>query len=124
MTATKNLTDIFATRDKEVLNEHIAVPSREARAKFSKVMDFARIDNNNVVITDHGEPVAAVVPILDLRILDWLKKNNVKEFIFDAMDKGMSAEEAFYQRQISVEGSVGRKKDDSLNGLGSAGGSS
>ena len=81
------LDSLFEIRDKAVLESHLVVPSREARARFSKVMDRARIDNQDVVITEHGEPVAAVVPISDLKILDWLKKNSSAEDIYQVMER-------------------------------------
>ena len=81
------LDSLFEIKDEAVLESHLAVPSREARARFSKVMDRARIYNRDVVITEHGEPVAAVVPISDLKILDWLKKHSSADDIFQVMER-------------------------------------
>jgi prevent-host-death family protein len=90
---TKTYESIFEVRDKGVLDHHLAVPSGEARAQFSKVLDVARIDKKDVVITDHGRPIAAVVPISDLKILDWLKRNNSPADIFRLMESNDSLDE-------------------------------
>lgn len=54
-------------RHADILDNHQYVNSRTAREKFSKLINIARIDNERVVITDHGEPAAAIISIEDLK---------------------------------------------------------
>ena len=63
---------IFEKRDADILGVHTEVQSKKARANFSKMIKAARYENESVVITEHGEPAAALVPIKDLKVLDAL----------------------------------------------------
>ena len=54
-------------RHSDILDNHQHISSRNARVKFSKLINIARIDNERVVITDHGEPAAAIISIQDLK---------------------------------------------------------
>jgi prevent-host-death family protein len=46
-----------------------AVSSREAARGFSDLAGRVRFGGQRVVVTHHGKPVVAVVPIEDLRLL-------------------------------------------------------
>ncbi len=47
-------------RDADVLENNIHVNARSARTNFSKLVDTTRIDKKRVVITEYGEPAAAI----------------------------------------------------------------
>ena len=64
----------LASRDADLLEDHFFINSREARSNFSRIIDLARVENNKVIITDRGDPAAAVVPIKDVRLLDLIEK--------------------------------------------------
>lgn len=68
----RNGLNLDEKRDADVLDEHDHVNSRSARSNFSRLVNKARIDHKRVVITDHGEPAAAIISIDDLRTLDRL----------------------------------------------------
>ncbi|MCR9240796.1 MAG: type II toxin-antitoxin system Phd/YefM family antitoxin [Rhodobiaceae bacterium] len=57
-------------RYKEVLLKHFSINSREARNSFARLLDTARVRQERVIITAHGEPTAAVVPMKDVERLD------------------------------------------------------
>ena len=69
-----------------ILDEHTYVNSRNARSNFSRLIKSARFKNARVVITDHGEPAAAIVSVEDLVSLDeqpelaWLDEITETEF--------------------------------------------
>lgn len=42
----------------------------EARDGFSTVVDRAAYGNERIVVTRHGEPMAAIVPLADLELLE------------------------------------------------------
>jgi prevent-host-death family protein len=57
-------------RDSDLKKAATTIPAKEARAKFAQLINAARIDRSRLVITDYGEPAAAVVPLKDLRALE------------------------------------------------------
>ena len=75
------------------MEDHSYVNARIARSNFSRLINTARIENERVVITDHGEPAAAVIPIRDLRLLDLLYQMRWIDHISDKSFKDMSLEE-------------------------------
>lgn len=85
--------DILARKNVDVLEEHQSVNARHARSNFSRLINTARVDKEVVVITDHGEPAAAVIPISDLRVLDKLVEMNWKDRISSADFKVMTPKE-------------------------------
>jgi len=77
----------------DILVGHASVNSRLARSKFSRLINNARIEKEVVVITDHGEPAAAIVPISDLRLLDKLAEMKWKDKISNINFKVMNRAE-------------------------------
>jgi|HubBroStandDraft_3_1064219.scaffolds.fasta_scaffold69734_3 prevent-host-death family protein len=73
--------DFEAKRDVDILKDYSSINARSARSNFSRLINTARIEREVVVITDHGEPAAAVVPISELRILDKLLEKNWRDRI-------------------------------------------
>lgn len=69
---------LIEKEDTAILQEHPAINAREARSNFSKIIQAARYKNNRVIITDHGEPAAALVSISDVKLLDLLDDLNAK----------------------------------------------
>lgn len=63
----KALSAILEKKDTDVIAEHLTVASREARMRFGKIVENARTDKNQFVITEHGEPAAALISISDLK---------------------------------------------------------
>ena len=78
--------DISEKRNADILESHPHVNARSARSNFSRLVNTARIDNERVIITEYGEPAAAIVPINDIRILEnipdlgWVDKISDKDF--------------------------------------------
>ncbi|MDJ0824839.1 MAG: type II toxin-antitoxin system Phd/YefM family antitoxin [Rhodobacter sp.] len=78
--------DIETRRNDDVLEKHPYVNARAARSNFSRLVDSARVDKERVIITAHGEPAAAIVPIRDIRILEqiadleWVNKISDADF--------------------------------------------
>lgn len=91
--STQKLDDILSTKDTDIIGTHLTVASREARSRFGKILSNAKTAKNQFVITEHGEPAAAVIPISDLRILDWIKHQNLKNRISDAVFSEMSLDD-------------------------------
>jgi prevent-host-death family protein len=87
------LESILAKRNMDVLEKHISINSRDARSNFARIVDTARNDQNTLVITEHGEPAAALISINDLKILDWIQKRNIKDMISDAVFSDMTFDE-------------------------------
>lgn len=48
----------------------IAVPADSAPASIAKAVDRAELDNERVILTRNGKPVAAVVPLADVAALE------------------------------------------------------
>lgn len=48
----------------------IAVPADSAPASIAKAVDRAEVDNERVILTRNGKPVAAVVPLADVAALE------------------------------------------------------
>jgi prevent-host-death family protein len=91
--ATRKLDAVLANNDADILDTHLTVGSRDARVRFGKIVEKTKNGDNQFVITEHGEPAAAVVPISDLRILDWIKRQNIKDKITDAVFKHLTFDE-------------------------------
>jgi prevent-host-death family protein len=85
--------DLLTKKNIDILEEHASVNARLARSNFSRLINTARVDKEVVVITDHGEPAAAIVPISDLRILDKLAELKWKDRISTADFSKMSIED-------------------------------
>jgi prevent-host-death family protein len=90
---TRPKVDILAKKNVDLLEDHQSVSARHARSNFSGLINTARIDKEVVVITDHGEPAAAIIPISDLRILDRFMKMDWKDRVSNADFKEMSPEQ-------------------------------
>jgi len=65
-----NALDLTKKTKWTLLDKHQHVNARSARGNFSRLVNTARIQKERVVITEYGEPAAAIVPITDLRMLD------------------------------------------------------
>lgn len=66
---------------------------RDARANFSRVIDVARTDRSRLLITDNGKPAAAVVPIPQWRILDYLDKLGVSDKVTELAYENLKFDE-------------------------------
>lgn len=98
--------DLEARRNEDVLETNPSVNARTARSNFSRLVDTARIDHERVVITEHGEPAAAIIPIRDLRVLEQLPDLNWVNTISDAEIRELDV-----QKLKELLGGE-RKKDD------------
>lgn len=58
-----------------------SVPIREAKAKFSELIDAVE-KGDQVTITRHGEPAAVLVSLEDAKRLQPLPKKSFAEFLF------------------------------------------
>lgn len=82
--------DLSVKRNADILENHTCVNSKSARSHFSRLIRTARLDKERIVITDYGEPAAAVISISDLRSLeakpdlDWI--DNISDREFEEMD--------------------------------------
>jgi len=85
--------EILSKKDVDIIESHLTIGSREARIRLGKIVENARREDNQFVVTEHGEPAAAIIPISDLRILDWVKKHNIKDSLSKAALHNMSFEE-------------------------------
>ncbi|MFT3673757.1 type II toxin-antitoxin system Phd/YefM family antitoxin [Aestuariivirga sp.] len=81
-----SLSDISKSKAADLPQTHKSVASSEARAQFSTLMDLVQLQKEKVVITAHSKPIAAVVPMGELKVLDWLKENNKLEDIYRQME--------------------------------------
>jgi prevent-host-death family protein len=84
------ISDILSKKDTDIIDGHLTIGSREARIRFGKIVENAKREQNQFVITEHGEPAAALIPISDLRILDWLKRQHLKDHVSNAVFSDMS----------------------------------
>lgn len=86
-----NKLNIEKKRNADILETHSYVNARSARSNFSRLVNTARIDKERVIITEHGEPAAAIVPIKDVRLLDkipnldWI--DNISDAEFNELDR-------------------------------------
>src|SRR5690349_21457197 len=76
--------------DNDVLKNAVTIRAKDARTKFSKVVDAARVDDDRIVVTNHGAPVVAIVPISDLRMLNLLDDLGVRDRIEDKSMRSVS----------------------------------
>jgi prevent-host-death family protein len=72
--AHRDIAELLERRNTDLLEEHPAINARDARVKFSKIVQAARFGKNRVIITEHGEPAAGLVSIEDIRLLDYLSQ--------------------------------------------------
>lgn len=98
-------------KHEDIKATHFVVASREAREKLGRIVENARSEQNQFVITEHGTPAAAVVPIEDLKILDWLKRQNIKDAISEAVIHDMSIEEF---KELLTGGDWNDNKEDRI----------
>ncbi len=103
----RKLDDILSIKDIDLIEAHLTVGSREARSRFGKIVSNAKTAKNQFVITEHGEPAAAVVPISDLRILDWIKQRNLKNKISDAVFSEIDSLDEFIKTLLDSGGKDG-----------------
>lgn len=85
--------EILSKKDTDIIDSHLTIGSREARTKLGKIVENAKMEQNQFVITEHGEPAAAIIPISDLRILDWLRRQNIKDRVTTAVFSNLSVDE-------------------------------
>ena len=76
----KALSAILEKKDTDVIAEHLTVASREARMRFGKIVENARTDKNQFVITEHGEPAAAN-SYQRFEEFDWMKRHKLKDYL-------------------------------------------
>jgi prevent-host-death family protein len=84
---------LLTNNNDDILLKHPALGSREARTMLGKIVRAAREDRHKIVITEHGEPAAAVVSINDLRILDWIRRIHLDDKILSAAAQEITIEE-------------------------------
>lgn len=60
--------------------DHLAVALREARGRFGELVEHAQHENP-VVLTKHGKPVAAIVPIDLLEAFERLQEERIARLI-------------------------------------------
>lgn len=96
-----NDSDVVRDRDREV-------PARKARENFSRVLDVARVRRDRVVITDHDTPAAAVVPLRDLRVLDWLRSLELTDKTAELAYRNASKDQFIAELIGQAEKSYGR----------------
>ena len=53
--------------------EATEISASSARQKFSKIIDAVRVAGERILITQHGRPVAAVIGVEDLELLQLLE---------------------------------------------------
>ena len=53
--------------------EATEISASSARQKFSKIIDAVRVAGERILITQHGRPVAAVIGVEDLQLLQLLE---------------------------------------------------
>lgn len=46
-----------------------SLPASEARARFSELLNAVSVRGDRIILERHGKPVAALIPILDLEML-------------------------------------------------------
>jgi len=92
---------ILEKKNMDVLEHHISINSREARSNFAKIVGSARVNKNIFVITEHGEPAAAIVSIDDLKILDWIRNQKISETITTAASQDLTFEE--FKHKVEAE---------------------
>jgi prevent-host-death family protein len=59
---------------------HMAVPLREARGRFGELVEHAQHEDP-VVLTKHGKPVAAIVPIDLLEAFERFEEERIARLI-------------------------------------------
>ena len=47
----------------------------EARDSFSRLVDRAALGKDRIVVTRHGEPMVAIVPLEDLELLEQIERH-------------------------------------------------
>lgn len=76
----------LAKKNMDLLDTHTHVGAREAREHFSQVVDQARYKKRRVIVTMHGEPVAAFVPLSDLARLNDLAKSGLSDALLSRLE--------------------------------------
>lgn len=70
---TVTLEDISREKDNDLKETNVHFSTADIRNKFSEIKLYAQV-NGPVIITDHGKPTAAVVPIKTVRLMEILGK--------------------------------------------------
>ena len=94
MQATSKIEALLEASNSDLLSEHAFINLKDARVKFSKIVNAARLNSNKVVITNHGEPAAAIVPIEALRIIDIFDKAGLYERMKDESYRDLTRDKA------------------------------
>lgn len=85
--------DLNSRRDDDVLQNNKAINARSARSHFAQIVKASQVQGDRVVITEHGSPAVAVIPLSDLRILSILDQMELKNRVSDASFRSVSLDE-------------------------------
>lgn len=95
--------DLTKKDNSDFLEKHPNVGARSARSNFSRLMRKARIEQEHIIITEHGEPAAAVIPITEFEVLAgmlevaWEDSVSDRKFIEMTRDK---AKELLHKKKM------------------------
>jgi prevent-host-death family protein len=103
------ISELIGKESTDILEDHPAINAREARLNFSKIVQAARFRNSRVIITDHGEPAAALVPITDVKILDMIDELSTQNRLDVGPIKDLSIEQL---RKLILDGDSAQEGRD------------
>lgn len=66
------------------------MPVSEARGQFKSLMQQVAFRQRRVLLTNHSEPMAVVVPTHDLKVLEWVDGLNRDQRLKEAKARGLS----------------------------------
>ena len=86
--------DIEATEnpgDAEQDEDRTYIGATDLRKQIRKVLELVRFKDRRFVVNKHGEPQAAVVPVEDLELLEYLENNADRERLRELQEKDSDA---------------------------------
>jgi prevent-host-death family protein len=84
---------VISERSDDDVLDVFSINARQARTQFSRLMDIARVDRDRIVVTNHGAPAVAIIPISDLRLLRLLDETGLTKKVADKSFKTLSSNE-------------------------------
>jgi len=65
-----------------------SLPASQARARLSELLNAVSVRGDRIILERHGKPVAALIPILDLEILQDFEDRIDRAIVDEALAEG------------------------------------
>lgn len=63
------------------------ISAKEARARFSELVNRVAFGNERIIVTKNGKPAAALVPLDDLALLEKLREERFQEALASTLER-------------------------------------